>query len=245
MELLPLIDERDDIIVLTGFAERHWAESMNLPHLTTLLIPVRKDEDGKRTVEIQIRDARKSFPGCRDVFGGHVCVEAEFFTLLVGQPFNLTELILRGAIREANEELRMQNSTTGFPRDLQPEDLQMIGGIGEAKWSAPGNVERSTIFLVPIPNSHRIHPMDNDHTEFFPVSTQSWTWEDVREHFRNHAQYAYKDRAIANNAGFESNKNGWQFADGVARVLENDRLFEMVQLGIADLPDSAFEAPIG
>ena len=91
MELVPLVEER---LSLKGFAERKWAEKKNLCHLTTLLIPVmRQTQTGKKLVVFQLRDKRKSFPCCRDIFGGHVTMNQEFWPFLLGESFDLSSAV--------------------------------------------------------------------------------------------------------------------------------------------------------
>src|SRR4051812_21126105 len=111
MELIPLIADNEEPIKVTGFAERKWAEAQNLCHLTTLLIPVLLN----RKIEIQVRDPKKSFPGCRDIFGGHVTLDQAFWPLLLGTGFDLLKIVLTAAVREANEELRVRNTSNGYP----------------------------------------------------------------------------------------------------------------------------------
>ena len=136
MELIPLVHEDDGTLVVKGFAERKWAEKQNLCHLTTLLIPIKADRHSAScTVQIQVRDARKSFPCCRDIFGGHVNLDSEFWALLVGQPFDLSRIISEAAIREANEELRMCRTDNSHPHIITSRDLHQVGRIGEARWN--------------------------------------------------------------------------------------------------------------
>jgi len=241
MELIPLVHEDDGILVVKGFAERKWAEKQNLCHLTTLLIPLKADKhSGSRTVQIQVRDARKSFPCCRDIFGGHVNLDSEFWSLLLGQPFDLSQIVLEATIREANEELRMCRTDNSYPHIITTGDLHQVGKIGEARWNGEGNVECSTIFLVPIPDNCLIRTMDDIEGIFVPVDTETWNWEQLRRKFLSHPQYAYLDRTQAAAAGCEKNKRNWQFADGAARILDNETLFKQVAKAIKQLPDDVF-----
>ncbi|OHB63689.1 MAG: hypothetical protein A2Y77_17965 [Planctomycetes bacterium RBG_13_62_9] len=236
MEMIPVVD---DALDLKGFAERKWAEKKGLCHLTTLLIPIIQQR-GRRLVTIQVRDWRKSFPCCRDVFGGHVAMDKEFWLLLMGVPFDLPELVMAAAVREANEELRMCNKNTGHPCILDEKDLRRVGAIGEAQWTGKGNVERSTIFLVAIRQECCIHPMDDIEGVFHPVKTQDVDWQQLRRRFRENKQYACEDRERAKKVGCARNKKEWQFADGAARILKDKRLFDLVSAAILGLSDRDF-----
>jgi len=241
MEMIPLVTENSETheLQLKGFAERKWAESQNLCHLTTLLIPIFPD----RSIQIQVRYKIKSFPGCRDIFGGHVELDQEFWPFLLGSPFDLKKIIVTAGAREANEELRIINSKTGYPHILQEKDIHQVGNIGEFKWESSGNFERSTLFLVPIPNNCITYPMDNIEKIFYPVEKESQSFIEINHMFHNHPQYAYKDRVIAKKAGYEKNKANWQFADGAARFLENKNLSEKITQAIDNLPSEVFQSP--
>ena len=244
MELIPLAsEEKEGQLVLKGFAERKWAEAQNLMHLTTLLIPVVRDAEDNRSVVIQIRDERKSFPCCRDVFGGHVSLDAEFWPSLLGQSFSVDGIVKAAAMREANEELRLQSGDAYQPYDVAPDRLRQVGPTGRARWDGPGNLERSTVFLVPIPENCRLCPMDNVGIDFFAVETELYGWQKLQSKFDANEQYAHKDRAQADKAGCAKNRQSWQFADGVARILLDDLLFAEVDVAIRSLPPSAF-APV-
>ena len=240
-------DERlniyDDSIVVKGFAERKWAEKQNLCHLTTLLIPIKADENGaSRTVQIQVRDKEKSFPCCRDIFGGHVNLDSEFWSLLLGQSFDLSQIVSEAAVREANEELRMCKTGNSDPYIITSRDLHKVGEIGEARWKGKGNVERSTIFLVPIPDNCVIRPMDDIEGIFVSVKTQTWNWKQLRKKFLGNPQYACYDRTKACEAGCRENKQKWQFADGAARILDKEALFNKVAEDIDRLPKNVFNS---
>jgi hypothetical protein len=240
MELIPIVDES---LKIRGFAERKWSEEHNLCHLTTLLIPVSWNEDsGCKVVRIQVRDARKSFPCCRDVFGGHVALDERFWPFLLGQPLDVGEIVHAAAVREANEELRGMFIKDGQinPWILTEKHVRRVGDIGQAQWNAVGNVERSTMFIVPIPKNGSIHPMDDIDGVFVPVETEELDWDRVRSVFQAHEQYAYQDRTRAKQAGYEDNRKRWQFADGAARILLNDRLFQCVAQGINNLSEDDF-----
>lgn len=244
MEMIPIADKgKRGKLMLKGFAERDWAEAQNLVHLTTLLIPVVCDAGNKRSVVIQIRDRRKSFPCCRDVFGGHVSLDAEFWPLLIGQSYSLDGIVRAAAMREANEELRLQRGRKHEPYDVTPDRLAQVGAIGRARWNGPGNVERSTIYLVPIPKNCRLCPMDNVGITFFQVKPEKHRWPDLRAKFNSNTQYAYKNREQAAEAGCAKNRRSWQFADGIARILVDSPLFIKVDSAIRSLPRSAF-APV-
>ena len=240
MELIPVVDKS---LNLKGFAERKWSEQNNLCHLTTLLIPVSLDqESGSKVVHIQLRDPRKSFPCCRDVFGGHVALDQEFWPFLLGQSFDLCDIVQTAAVREANEELRGMFVKDGqiHPWILTDNDVRRIGDVGQAHWNAQGNVERSTMFIVPIPKNGSVHPMDDIDGVFVPVETETLDWDNVQSAFQANDQYAYQDRTRATQAGCEENRRHWQFADGAARILLDDTLFQCVAQGINRLTENDF-----
>jgi hypothetical protein len=238
MELIPFIEED---LSLKGFGERKWVEKQNLCHLTTLLIPIVR-QDGHSLIQIQIRDRRKSFPCCRDIFGGHVTVNQEFWPFLLGAPFDLSKIVIAAAVREANEELRVHKQNISHPYIITEKDLRQVGGIGEARWNGKGNVERSTIFLVPIRDDCVINPMDDIEGVFVPVETERVDWRILRSYFMNNKQYAYKDRERAKEAGCDQNKETWQFADGAARILKDETLFETVLAAVDALADDKFKS---
>jgi hypothetical protein len=126
MELIPLVEPK---FTLRGFAERKWAEAKGLAHLTTLLLPVFRD----RQVLIQIRPERKSFPGCCDIFGGHVTLDAALFSGLLGEPIDLERVVLLAAVREANEELRLIDTRGSTPHQhvVIEDELIRVGELGE------------------------------------------------------------------------------------------------------------------
>jgi hypothetical protein len=241
MELIPLVEEE---LVLKGFGERKWAEKRNLCHLTTLLIPVVR-QDSAKFVQIQIRDRKKSFPCCRDVFGGHVTLNQEFWQLLLGEPFELSQIVLTAAVREANEELRARTRETSDPYVMTDKGLRQVGGVGKAGWDREGNVERSTIFLVPIPDNCVTHPMDDIDGVFRPVKTKLVDWQSLRTNFLNNKQYACESREKAQEAGCNQNRMKWQFADGAARILKDEGLFKMVLVSIDALTDNDFKPVLG
>ena len=242
LELIPLINEDNGKLIIKGFAERKWAEENDLCHLTTILIPVIAEKNTEdRSLVVQVRDERKSFPCCRDVFGGHVNLDNEFWPFLLGKPFDLSEIVISAALREANEELRLSQKEDCHPYDIKIERIYRVGEVGEARWMAKGNNERSTIYLVPIPKNCEIHPMDNVGKDFFSVATEKWKWEELRNKFFTNKQYAYRNRTKAEKMGCNENKKQWQFADGIARVLENDALYKKVLESISTLPNASFE----
>jgi len=99
------------------------------------------------------------------------------------------------------------------------------GSIGEARWNGKGNVERSTIFLVPIRQNCIIQPMDDIDGVFVPVESEAVDWNVLRRNFVQNEQYACTDREKAKKAGCERNREKWQFADGAARILQDEKLF--------------------
>lgn len=238
--MIPLVDELNGALTVVGFAEREWAHKKSICHLTSLLIPVHPD----RRVEIQIRDSRKDFPGCRDFFGGHVALDKEFWPLLLGQPFSISALVMASAVREANEELRVSEPDgrgETAPHVLNSSDLRRVREVGAARWDGIGNVERSTVFVVPIKSGLRICPMDDIHGSFFRVNTQTTDWSALRDNFLANEQYAYHDRQKAAAVTYDENKARWQFADGAARILRDEMLFGAIKAKIDTLVDEDFE----
>jgi len=239
MELIPLIAEDAHTLVVKGFAERKWAEAQNLCHLTTLLIPVFPDY----TIQIQVRPERKGFPGCRDIFGGHVTLDQEFWPLLLGVNFDLPSIVLSAAVREANEELRIRNLTTNYQYLIRENDLHKVGAVGEFQWNGEGNVERSTLFVVTIRENCAVYPMDDIDKVFVSVEKDIQSLDDLRRKFLENEQYSYKNKKKAEAEGYAKNKANWQFADGAARVLTDNVLFSKLFEVVYNLPAEVF-APV-
>ena len=235
-ELIPVVDAGASELRIRGLVQREWGERRELCHLTVLLIPVHSEG---RKVLVQVRHREKSFPGCRDIFGGHVTAGSQFWTLLLGQGLGIDELVLASAVREANEELRVQRED-GTPRILDGRDLWRVGKTAEATWDGQGNVEKSTVFLVPLRDGWAVWPMDDIRGRFERVET---AWEELEYlgvQFRQHEQYALHSREKAEEQGYQRNKEAWQFADGVGRLLTDERMLENVGETIRGLPSGAF-----
>jgi 8-oxo-dGTP pyrophosphatase MutT (NUDIX family) len=197
MELIPIVDS--ETLEFRGFAEREWCEKNNLCHLTTLLVPVFCDD---LKVAVQIRPEGKSFAGCYDFFGGHICFDREFLGLLLGEPFDLSRIVWSAAVREANEELQVRRED-GYPEIITHEHLAIIGDIGDFPLSWDQNVERSTLFIVKIPEKCSIYPMEEVDGRVVRVKTESL--------FLNEIQKKYVT-------------GQWRVADGADRILT--RLYE-------------------
>lgn len=203
MELIPIVDEN---LRIKGFAEKRWAEKNRLCHLTVLLIPV-CCEDHK--VAVQIRPKGASYAGRHDFFGGHVCLDEEFWGLLLGEEVDVKSLVWLTAMREANEELQVTRADC-HPEIITEQHLTIIGKIGDFPWNGIHNVERSTLFLVKIPKGCSIHPMEGAGGRYVRVETEFFTLNEVMDKFEDH----------------------WDFADGAERILlqfkEDRLLFEEV-----------------
>ncbi|MBU7018473.1 MAG: hypothetical protein HXS44_13260 [Theionarchaea archaeon] len=192
MELIPIVDS--ETLELKGFAERKWSEEHSLCHLTTLLIPFFCED---QRVAVQIRPEGKSFSGCYDFFGGHVDFGREFLGLLVGEKFSISTIVWSAAVREANEELRIRRND-GYPEVIAKEHLAVIGNIGDFSLSWDTNIERSTLFLVKIPEKCSIYPMEEVDGRFIRVETESLFLNEILEKYDN---------------------GQWSFADGADRIL--------------------------
>jgi hypothetical protein len=220
MELIPLVEPK---FTLRGFAERKWAEAKGLAHLTTLLLPVFRD----RQVLIQIRPERKSFPGCCDIFGGHVTLDAALFSGLLGEPIDLERVVLLAAVREANEELRLIDTRGSTPHQhvVIEDELIRVGELGEFAWPASDNREFSTLYLVPIRDNCVPAPMDDIDGRFVPVETETLCPEEIAEKYSSSKQEAMYSRRVAADRGYKRNREEWQFADGAGRILTNPALW--------------------
>ena len=192
MELIPIVDS--ETLELKGFSERKWAEEHNLCHLTTLLIPFFCED---QRVAVQIRPEGKSFPGFYDFFGGHVDFGREFLGLLMGEKFDLSSIVWSAAVREANEELGIRRDD-GYPEIITKEHLSIIGDIGDFSLSWDTNIERSTLFLVKIPNKCSIYLMEELDGKFIRVETESLFLHEILEKYVT---------------------GQWSFADGADRIL--------------------------
>jgi hypothetical protein len=194
MELLPLID--NESFKIKGFAERTWIHQQNLCHLTTLLIPI---DVINRKVAIHTRSLKKrSWPGYKDFFGGHVSLDKDFWPFLLGNPFDMEAIILSSGIREANEELRMLDNA-GNPAIIDSSYLTRFQSIGDFKWNNNSNFERSTLYLIKIPQNYSIHPMDDVDNIFEPVVFEFKSLDEIITIYR---------------------EKSWKFADGAERILE-------------------------
>ena len=169
---------------------------------------------------MQVRPRGKSYPGCRDFFGGHVTVTGELLGCLLGVPFDLQEIVTKAAVREANEELRLHTTAARLPLDIDASALIQVGGLGDFPCEIEGNRERSTLFLFPVPEDCILAPMDDIEGRFVSVETEFFTLDEVRDHYARHAQ----DTAAARTANYDTNKREWQFADGAGRILANTAL---------------------
>lgn len=83
--------------------------------------------------------------------------------------------------------------------------------------------------------------MDDIEGVFFPVKTEGLDWKAVREKFNANTQYAYLDQAQAKEEGYQRNEQEWQFADGTARILQDERLFKMVLEAIQQFTPNHFK----
>jgi len=232
MELIPIIDPKSSPISVMGFAERKWAERNNLTHLTTLIIPV--TSDGR--IQMQIRPPHKSYPGCRDFFGGHVSLTGDIFGCLLGVPFDLARIVAAAAEREANEELRPHTTADRLPIDIDSNALVRVGGLGDFPCDIEGNRERSTLFLFPIHQDCVLAPMDDIEGRFVSVETEFYTFDEVVARYQTHPQ----NPSVARTSDYDTNKRGWQFADGAGRILADASLAATARGAIAALTADSF-----
>jgi len=236
MELIPLLSgESDSPLDIRGFGERKWAEKSLQWHPTTLIEPVYED----RTVLIQVRPKRKSYPGCRDGFGGHVTLDSSFWPLLTGMPFVPEQIILDAGVREANEELRMRNTENDYQHIVTEEGLRRVGKVGIFVHNGKANKERSTLYLLPIPPNCKCYPMDDIEGRFVKVETECHALDYLREQYLSHKDIPFSN-ADTLEEQYDENKRNWKFADGASRVFDNDDLFHMVQEAIQQLQSSDF-----
>ena len=192
MELVPIIDP--DTLRLVGFADRTWAGTHGLCHLHVVLVPV---FPGGR-VAVQTRPAGRPAAGHHDFFGGHVGLAPEMLGILLGQPANLESIVRAAALREANEELRLVRGD-GSPAMVAPGDLVMVDRLGAFLWDdRRGNVERSTLFLVPVPDGCALHKIDLIEGRAVAVEVTALGLDDLLAKYRTGA---------------------WSFDGGAARVL--------------------------
>lgn len=189
MEFTPVVDET---LKIKGVVDREWAERIRLCHVTVLLIPVLCES---KKVALQIRPEGGSYAGYYDFFGGHVALDREFWGLLLGEKVDLASLVWSTAVRKANEELRVTGKN-GYPEIVSEKDLRIIGNIGEFAWNGIHNVERSTLFLVRIPQGCSIHPMEDMRGRNVRLKTEFLTLDEVVDRFEKHEDFADGARRI-------------------------------------------------
>jgi hypothetical protein len=207
MEIIPIVDY--DTLEIKGVAERQWAEKQNLCHLTTLLVPIRAS-DGMTV--IHQRPPYKTCPLHWDFFGGHVSLNQDSWTCLIGHTLNVSSLVWETAIREVVEELRMLDQD-GYPVIIDGSYLKMIDQIGAFPWRADGNVERSTLFLVRVPKGCQIRPMDDAQGQFYRLKYEFLSLATAFQQYKDEKDQRGKNRP---------------FADGAERIFK--RLFEETEL---------------
>lgn len=195
MEMIPIVDY--DTLELKGAAERAWAEKQNLCHLTALLIPIRVS-DGKTV--LHQRPPGKSYPDHWDFFGGHVSLSQASWACLLGRTLTVSSLVQETAIKEAIEELRMLDQD-GYPVLIDDSYLTMIDQIGAFSWQAEGNVERSTLYLVRIPEGCQIRPMDDIQGQFYRLKYEFLPLSSVLQQYQDEREQTQKTRHFADGAG--------------------------------------------
>jgi len=203
------ISQHGPAIKVSGFVTRDLAHFYGVPHTTVLIIPLRVTES--ETVEILVHRRppnKKVSPDTWDTFGGHVEVFVEDGQFLspgasVGDPKVFHQLIDDTALREANEEIKIE----GF--SFNEGDIHRFGGYGDFEYgtTTPGsnNVEYSTLYVAILPrdvvsiSAQDTIGIGGVEVEVKNLKLRSFTLDDLL---------------------LDYGKNPSEFADGLGRILE-------------------------
>jgi hypothetical protein len=142
--MLILVEKREGKLYSAGLADARAAHRNEWQHTTVLGIPTLAGTSPADLLLYRRGERRKACPNKLD-FGGSGHVEFSF-DQDVGL-FDLETVILRNAIKEAQEELRSDQ-----PFDFGPKDFHRFGELGEWDYNGPGNRELSTLHFIRLPN---------------------------------------------------------------------------------------------
>ena len=232
MEIIPIINdprEGTEELVIMGFANRHWAERQGLWHLTTLLIPLY--QDGR--ILAQIRPKPKSYPGCCDIFGGHITLSDFLLFFEIGK-FDLGKIVVQAGVRESNEELRLRDNQTSYPYLLAKHDLHQVKDVGFFSFDDKNNRERSTLFIIPIPMGCTPYPMDDNKREFIRLKTDLHHLDYLKEQYDRNKDIPFSNME-KNEEQYRDNMSNWKFADGLARIMGSEENYQIVKKAMREI----------
>jgi phosphoribosyl 1,2-cyclic phosphodiesterase len=160
-----VLDPGTNLVV--GAVEKSVAHTQGLLHASALLLA----RSGSGKLLVYERHQHQSYPGCLDVFGGHL------------QPSDGGEP-RRAALREAAEELRVYTRDS-FQVALSEQWLVQIGKSHELESDAPRNRERSTLFGIAVPPALAVRAFDeaDDGTEV-ALGVQALTLDELLSRYR-------------------------------------------------------------
>jgi hypothetical protein len=184
--MLVLAEKRNGKLYGMGIADAHAAHRNRWGHLTTIGVPTLVGTS-PAVVLLYRRGKKRACPGKLDL-GGSGHVEFSFDHDLGG--FDLEAVILRNAIREAQEELQPDR-----PHPFSSSDFHRFGEPGEWEHDSAENKEMSTLHFIRLPNDRSWSIGDSNQDSVLPVE---FTFEELMSRF----QEAPDD-----------------FADGAGRVL--------------------------
>jgi hypothetical protein len=185
--MLILVEKLDGKLRWAGIADAGAAHRNGWCHTTVLGMPVLAGTSPAVVLLYKRGERRKSSPGKLDLDGsGHVEFSLDQ-DLGVG---DLEAMIMRNAIKEAQEELRPDRSY-----EFAAATFHRFGKLGEWEHSAADNREMSTLHVIRLPNGCSWLIGDSNQDFVQPVE---FTLEELMSRFRNAPD---------------------DFADGVSRVL--------------------------
>jgi 8-oxo-dGTP pyrophosphatase MutT (NUDIX family) len=160
-----VLDAGTNLVV--GAVEKSVAHAQGLLHASVLLLA----RSGPGKLLVYERHQRQSYPGCLDVFGGHL------------QPSDGGEP-RRAALREAAEELRVYTKDE-FRVALSEEWLVQIGKSHELESHSPHNRQRSRLFGIAVPPALVVRAFDetDDGTEV-ALGVQALTLDELLGRYR-------------------------------------------------------------
>lgn len=183
--MLILVEKSEKKMIAVGLANAQAAHRNGWCHATVLAVPVLI---GTSPAKILLYTRGVNRRSCPDMFDfaaqGHIDYNFEL------GPFDLEDLVLHNAIREAQEELRPDR-----PYEFRPGDFRRFGEYGEWTHTSSTNVEMSTMHFIRLPND-RIWWVGDSNQDF--VQPETLSFPELMDRFKSAPE---------------------KFADGASRVL--------------------------